>query len=222
GANEGLLLQRPGFLRLLRELCTAHGALLIFDEVISGFRVARGGAAELHGLRPDLATFGKILGGGLPCGAFGGRAELLEQLAPNGRTYHAGTLSGNPLAMAAGKAMLSALVDGRVHRQLEQRGQQLQAGIERAIAEHRWPLRFERLGSLFWFAFGATGPIRRPDAIPAGARERYAKFFHGCLARGVYLAPSAFEVGFLSTAHGEAEIAEAIAVFTTALCEAFA
>jgi len=221
-ANEGLLLQRPGFLRLLRELCTAHGALLIFDEVISGFRVARGGAAELHGLRPDLATFGKILGGGLPCGAFGGRAELLEQLAPNGRTYHAGTLSGNPLAMAAGKAMLSALVDGRVHRQLEQRGQQLQAGIERAIAEHRWPLRFERLGSLFWFAFGATGPIRRPDAIPAGARERYAKFFHGCLARGVYLAPSAFEVGFLSTAHGEAEIAEAIAVFTTALCEAFA
>lgn len=221
-ANEGLLLQRREFLQLLRELCTAHGTMLIFDEVISGFRVARGGAAELYGIRPDLATFGKILGGGLPCGAFAGRAELLEQLAPNGKTYHAGTLSGNPLAMAAGTAMLQALADGSVHRTLEARGAQLQAGIDKAIAAHRWPLRFERLGSLFWFAFGATATVRRQDRIPPGGAERYAKFFHGCLERGVYLAPSAFEVGFVSTAHGEAEIREAIEVFTAALRDTFA
>lgn len=220
-ANNGLLLQRREFLQLLRDLCTAHGALLIFDEVISGFRVARGGAAELYGIRPDLATFGKILGGGLPCGAFAGRAQLLEQLAPNGRTYHAGTLSGNPLAMAAGTAMLRAIADGSVHRTLEARGAQLQAGLEAAIAAHRWPLRCERLGSLFWLCFGATTTVRRPDRIPPGGAERYAKFFHACLARGVYLAPSAFEVGFLSTAHGPAEIAQAIAVFTAALRETF-
>ena len=221
-ANEGLLLQRREFLQLLRELCTAHGALLIFDEVISGFRVARGGAAEMYGLQPDLATFGKILGGGLPCGAFAGPARLLEQLAPNGRTYHAGTLSGNPLAMAAGAAMLAAVADGAVYHQLEARGAQLQDGVERAIADHGWPVRFVRLGSLFWLVFGADGPVRRPDRIPAGAAQRYARFFHACLARGVWLAPSAFEVGFLSAAHGDAEIREAIDVFTGALGEAFA
>jgi glutamate-1-semialdehyde 2,1-aminomutase len=221
-ANEGLLLQRREFLQLLRELCTAHGTLLIFDEVISGFRVAPGGAAQLYDLRPDLATFGKILGGGLPCGAFAGRAQLLEQLAPNGRTYHAGTLSGNPLAMAAGTAMLRSIEDGSVHRSLEARGAQLQAGMQQAIAAHRWPLRCERLGSLFWFVFGADAPVRRPDRIPPGGAERYARFFHACLARGVWMAPSAFEVGFLSAAHGEAEVAEAIAVFTDALRETFA
>jgi glutamate-1-semialdehyde 2,1-aminomutase len=221
-ANNGLLLQRREYLKLLRDLCTAHGTLLIFDEVISGFRVARGGAAELFDLRPDLATFGKILGGGLPCGAFAGRSQLLEQLAPNGKTYHAGTLSGNPLAMAAGTAMLQAIADGSVHKTLEERGAQLQAGMQKAIADHKWPLYFERLGSLFWMAFGATGTVRRPDKIPAGAKDLYAKFFHGCMQRGVYLAPSAYEVGFVSTAHGQAEIQEAITVFTEALRDTFA
>jgi glutamate-1-semialdehyde 2,1-aminomutase len=221
-ANHGLLPQRREFLAALRQQCTAHGALLIFDEVISGFRVALGGAAEYYDLRPDLATFGKILGGGLPCGAFAGPAACMEQLAPTGRTYHAGTLSGNPLAMAAGLATLRALQDRSAYRTLGSRSARLHAAMTAAIDANGWPVRLEVLGSLFWFAFGATATLRRPEQIDGGAAGRYRQFFHACLRRGVNLAPSAFEVGFLSTAHGESDIDAAVAVFTAALQETFA
>jgi glutamate-1-semialdehyde 2,1-aminomutase len=219
-ANNGLLLQRPEFLRLLRELCDEHEALLLFDEVISGFRVARGGAAAHYGVRPDLVAFGKILGGGLPCAAFGGPAEVMSHLAPLGKAYHAGTLSGNPLAMAAGLAQVSALQDGSVHARLEQLGRRLQDGVERRIAEGALPVRMVRQGSLFWFSFSPDAPPRRADRIPASCAEPYAKFFHACLQRGVHLAPSAYEVGFLSTALTDADIDRAVEVFSASLREA--
>lgn len=221
-ANHGLLLQRREFLAAVRRLCTRHGALLVFDEVISGFRVALGGAAELYDLRPDLAAFGKILGGGLPCGAFGGGAACMEQLAPNGPTYHAGTLSGNPLAMAAGLATIRALTDRSAYATLETRGARLERAVAAAVHEGGWPVRLVRQGSLFWFSFGGGEAVRRPDRIAPDAAARYARFFHGCLRRGVNLAPSAFEVGFLSLAHGEAEIDQAATVFAAALRETFA
>jgi len=223
-ANNGLLLQRPEFLRLLRELADECGALLLFDEVISGFRVARGGAAEIYGVRPDLVAFGKILGGGLPCGAFAGPESAMAHLAPTGKAYHAGTLSGNPLAMAAGLATIRALADGTVHRRLEGLGARMQEGLAREIGARGLGarVRLVRQGSLFWFAFGEGEPPRRADGIPADVADVYARFFHGCLRRGVHLAPSAYEVGFLSTAHTEADIDRAVGVFGEALAEACA
>jgi glutamate-1-semialdehyde 2,1-aminomutase len=221
-ANNGLLLQRKEFLQLLRELCDEHGALLLFDEVISGFRVGPGGAAAHYGIEPDLVAFGKILGGGLPCAAFGGPAEVMSHLAPLGKAYHAGTLSGNPLAMAAGLAQISELADGEVHRRLEALGQRLQDGVEKVLCDEGLPVRMVRQGSLFWFSFSQDEPPRRADRIPASCAEPYAKFFHACLQRGVHLAPSAYEVGFLSTAHTEHDIDRAVEVFTTSLREALA
>jgi len=221
-ANNGLLLQRPAFLELLRDLADDHGALLLFDEVISGFRVGPGGAAAHYGIDPDLVAFGKILGGGLPCAAFGGTAEAMAHLAPLGKAYHAGTLSGNPLAMAAGLAQIGALQDGEVHAQLERLGARLQQGVEEVIAAHELPVRMVRLGSLFWFSFSSDEPPRRAADIPASCADVYAKFFHACLARGVHLAPSAYEVGFLSTAHTDDDIDRAVAVFGEALREAHA
>jgi len=184
--------------------------------------VALGGAAEHYGIEPDLATFGKVLGGGLPCGAFAGKAAVMEQLAPNGPTYHAGTLSGNPLAMAAGLATVRALQDKSVFALLERRGAALAAGVERAIAAGGWPVRLVREGSLFWFSFAGGEPPRRDDRIPAHAAKRYARLFHACLRAGVHLAPSAYEVGFLSAAHGDAEIGGAVDVFARALASAHA
>lgn len=221
-ANNGLLLQRREFLQLLRDLCSQHGALLLFDEVISGFRVALGGAAELYGITPDLATFGKVIGGGLPCGAFAGSAEVMEHLAPNGKTYHAGTLSGNPLAMAAGRHTLLRMQDRTVFARLEQLGERLQRGTEQVIQAGRHPVRFLRQGSLFWFSFGAGAPPRRDDLIQKDAAPRYGKLFHACLEAGVHLAPSAYEVGFVSTAHSEADIDAAVAAFDRGLAAAYA
>ena len=219
-ANNGLLLQRPEFLRELRQLADDHGALLLFDEVISGFRVGPGGAAAHYGIEPDLVAFGKILGGGLPCAAFGGPADVMANLAPLGKAYHAGTLSGNPLAMAAGLAQIRALRDGTVHARLEQLGARLQDRVEASIREHQLPVRMVRLGSLFWFSFSSDAPPRRADAISADCAAPFAKFFHACLRRGVHVAPSAYEVGFLSAAHTEADIDEAGRVFGEALQEA--
>ncbi|MAE76700.1 MAG: aspartate aminotransferase family protein [Planctomycetes bacterium] len=197
-ANNGLLLQRPVFLERLRALTSEHGVLLIFDEVISGFRVARGGAAELYGIEPDLATFGKIIGGGLPVGAFAGRAELFEHLAPNGPVYQAGTLSGNPAAMTAGLRTLEILERDDAWSRLEELGSRLQEGVHGLQG-------FVRQGSIFWCDLGA------------GAADRYRDLFHGCLERGIYLAPSAFEVGFLSTSHTEAHVDELARVLTDVL-----
>lgn len=225
-ANNGLLLQRREFLQRLRGLCDRHGAMLLFDEVISGFRVGPGGAAALYDVRPDLVAFGKILGGGLPCAAFGGPADVMAHLAPLGKAYHAGTLSGNPLAMAAGLAQLRQLADGSVHAKLEALGARLQERTEAKLREHDLPVRMVRLGSLFWFRFGADAAgadeaLRRADQIPSSCAEPYGRFFHGCLRRGVHLAPSAYEVGFLSAAHTEADVDRTAEVFGEAMREAF-
>ncbi|MEC7724937.1 MAG: aminotransferase class III-fold pyridoxal phosphate-dependent enzyme, partial [Planctomycetota bacterium] len=163
-----------------------------------------------------------ILGGGLPCAAFGGPEKVMSHLAPLGKAYHAGTLSGNPLAMAAGLAQISELADGQAHERLEALGQRLQHGVEKVLCDEDLPVRMVRVGSLFWFSFNKGEPPRRADQIPTSCAEPYAKFFHACLRRGVHLAPSAYEVGFLSTAHTEADIDRAIDVFTTSLREALA
>jgi glutamate-1-semialdehyde 2,1-aminomutase len=220
-ANNGLLLQRKPFLQRLRELTREHGAMLIFDEVISGFRVALGGAAELYGIRPDLVTFGKILGGGMPVGAFAGSAAPFRQLAPLGPVYQAGTLSGNPVAMAAGLRTLEILRRDRVIDKLERLGQRLERGIGALLEANDWPVAFVRCASLFWLAFGSRTAPRRDSEIAAGAADTYQRFHAACLQRGVYLAPSAFEVGFLSSAHADADVDRAITVFGEALRETF-
>lgn len=200
-ANNGLLLQRLEFLRHLRTVTESAGALLIFDEVISGFRVARGGAAELYGITPDLATFGKILGGGMPVGAFGGRRELMRHLAPEGDVYQAGTLSGNPVAMAAGIATLGILERERAWTRLEELGAELERRLVPVFASAPFPMQLVRQGSLFWMSLQAGAAPRRADAIDAGAAALYKSIFHHLLAKGIALAPSAYEVGFLSLAH---------------------
>jgi glutamate-1-semialdehyde 2,1-aminomutase len=200
-ANNGLLLQRPEFLRLLRELTRAHGALLLFDEVISGFRVARGGAAELYGITPDLATFGKIIGGGMPVGAFGGRREIMEHLAPLGGVYQAGTLSGNPVAMAAGLATLRVLERDGAWARLEALGAMLERTLAPVLAASPIPAQLVRQGSLFWLALQEGEAPRAAEALDGAAASRYAALFHALLRSGILLAPSAYEVGFLSLAH---------------------
>ena len=205
-ANHGLLLQRPAFLSKLRALTAEHGALLILDEVISGFRLARGGAAELYGITPDLATYGKVLGGGLPVGAFGGRAEVMERLAPQGDVYQAGTLSGNPVAMAAGLATLAVLERDDGWARLERLGRALEQRLAPLLARSAAPVELVRTGSIFWLSLQKGPAPRRADAIDPGAPERYRELFHGLLERGIALAPSAYEVGFLSLAHAEEDL----------------
>ena len=211
-ANYGLLPQRQEFLQRLAKLAKQHGALLIFDEVISGFRVGFQGYAPIAGVTPDLVTYGKIIGGGFPVGAYGGRRELMELVAPVGPVYQAGTLSANPVAMCAGLAMLRALSDGVVYAQLEARGAQLVRELE-SVPD----LIVQRIGSVFWLCLAgadqaarrAAGTIvRRPSQYPQGCAARYTAIYHPLLARGIYLAPSAFEVGFISAAHTSDDIAE--------------
>jgi glutamate-1-semialdehyde 2,1-aminomutase len=214
-ANHGLLLQRPEYLDTLREITRKHGALLIFDEVISGFRVGRGGVAQLSGITPDLATFGKIIGGGMPVGAFGGPREIMSRLAPEGDTYQAGTLSGNPVAMSAGIAALDVLIRDSGWQKLEALGSALERMLQPVIARARFPVRFVRAGSLFWLALH-EGPVPRVAITLSDLeQERFASIFHAMLARGVYLPPSAYEVCFLSLAHSTADMEH----FVTALGE---
>lgn len=203
-ANAGLLLQRRQFLEKLADLCRSSGALLIFDEVISGFRVARGGAAELFGITPDLATFGKVIGGGMPVGAFGGRREIMEQVAPLGSVYQAGTLSGNPVAMAAGLTTLRVLERENGWEKLEKLGQNLEQALSPVLSGRG---QVVRLGSIFWLYLDASLAPRRFDAIAQQAAERYRRLHRALLQRGVYLAPSAYEVGFLSLAHTGEDLA---------------
>jgi glutamate-1-semialdehyde 2,1-aminomutase len=201
--NMGVVPPAPGFLEALRALCDASGALLVFDEVITGFRVARGGAQELYGVRPDLTMLGKIAGGGLPLAAFGGRADVMDKLAPAGPVYQAGTLSGNPLATAAALVVLRRLRDTTVYERLEQAGARLEAGLLEAAGEEA--VCVQRVGALATLFFHA-GPVRSFEDARASDAERYAAWFRHLLARGVYVAPSQFEALFVSTAHGEAEI----------------
>ncbi|MBP7149440.1 MAG: glutamate-1-semialdehyde 2,1-aminomutase [Acidobacteria bacterium] len=221
-ANNGLLLQRPEFLHLLREQTERAGALLVFDEVISGFRVARGGAAELYGIRPDLCTYGKVIGGGMPVGAFGGRRDVMAQLAPAGPVYQAGTLSGNPVAMAAGLATLAELEARDGWSQLEARGAELERKLRGALAAARFPVTLVRQGSLFWFSLQDGPPPRAAEAIAPRAAELYRPLFHGLLQRGICLAPSAYEVGFLSLAHGPEHLERFAAALAAAVVEACA
>ena len=196
--NMGAVPPEPGFLLALRRLCHASGALLVFDEVITGFRVARGGAQELYGIAPDLTILGKILGGGLPLAAFGGRADVMERLAPAGDVYQAGTLSGNPLATAAGLAVLRRLHDPAVYEELERLGGRLETGLR--------PFgTVQRVGAMLTL-FCAPGPVASFDDARAADTERYAALFRHLLARGIYVAPSQYEAMFVSLAHGDAEV----------------
>jgi glutamate-1-semialdehyde 2,1-aminomutase len=210
-ANAGLYFARENFLSILREECTSNDALLIFDEVISGFRVARGGAQEIYGVKPDLTVLGKIIGGGLPVGAFGGRGEIMDQLSPEGPVYQAGTLSGNPIAMAAGLAQLRELerIDG--WKLLEELGAQFEALARDAIKSANIDVTFHRLGSMFCLFF-AGAPIVDLASAQRSDLKKFASFFHACLKRGVYFAPSQFETGFISTAHtaGDIELTGAV------------
>ena len=200
-ANHGLLVQRPEFLAALRRVTRESGSLLIFDEVISGFRVARGGAAELYGITPDLVTFGKIIGGGMPVGAFGGRRDLMAHLAPEGGVYQAGTLSGNPVAMAAGLATLRVLEREGAWQALQELGRALDDAVTPILEASPLAVTLVRLGSLFWLAWQEGEPPRAAEALDPASAARYGRLFHALLRRGVFLAPSAFEVGFLGLAH---------------------
>ena len=204
-ANAGLYLPRPGYLELLRQLTRDHGSVLIADEVMTGFRLGPAGAQGVFGLTPDLSCFGKIIGGGLPVGAFGGRAEIMDQLAPLGPVYQAGTLSGNPLAMAAGLAALDALQSSDAWNRLEAVGSELEQGMVTIAKATQIPMQFQRIGSMFCGYFTEHPVWNLADAMRSD-RTRFARFFHGMLDRGVYLAPSQFEAGFISTAHTSAEI----------------
>jgi len=221
--NAGLYLPRPGYLQFLREITRANGALLIFDEVMTGFRLAPGGAQERFGITPDLTCFGKIIGGGLPVGAFGGRADIMDLLAPLGPVYQAGTLSGNPLAMAAGIAALEELngskfkvqssnskrVPNDVYSRLERLGAQLEAGMKDAAKSAGIPVTFDRCGSMFC-AYFTSGPVHSLADAMKSDRALFAKYFHGMLDAGVYLAPSQFEAGFISSAHTAADIDQTV------------
>jgi glutamate-1-semialdehyde 2,1-aminomutase len=205
-ANNGLLLQRPEFLHSLRELCNRYGALLIFDEVISGFRLGPGGAAAHYRIKPDLATFGKVIGGGMPVGAFAGKRELMKNLSPEGGVYQAGTLSGNPVAMTAGLATLRTLQKEDGWRRLEALGQYLEQVITVALAESPVPVQLCRLGSMFWLAWLADSAPRAAEALEPNASGVYARVFHSLLDQGIALAPSAFEIAFLSLAHSKRDV----------------
>jgi glutamate-1-semialdehyde 2,1-aminomutase len=203
--NAGLYLPKPGYLEFLREATKASGALLIFDEVMTGFRLASGGAQQRFGITPDLTCLGKIIGGGLPVGAFGGRADIMDWLAPLGPVYQAGTLSGNPLAMAAGLANLEELQTAGVYGRLEESAAALAAGMKSAAKSAGVPVQFNACGSMFCAYFTSAPVWNLADAMQSD-RERFKKFFHGMLDAGIYFAPSQFEAGFISAAHTAADI----------------
>jgi len=195
-----------GFLEALRSVCDQHGAVLIFDEVMTGFRVARGGAQALYNIRPDLTTLGKIVGGGMPVGAFGGRRDIMEKIAPLGPVYQAGTLSGNPVAMAAGLATLELLDQPQFYEQIAARTTQLLEGLQHAAKLANIPLSTNHVCGMFGLFFTDSAPVRHFHEVMACDVERFKRFFHGMLDEGIYLAPSAFEAGFVSAAHTAADI----------------
>jgi glutamate-1-semialdehyde 2,1-aminomutase len=217
--NAGFIPPEPGFLPALRELCDRHGALLIFDEVMTGFRVGPGGAQQRVGVRPDLTTLGKIVGGGMPVGAYGGRADLMRRVAPEGPVYQAGTLAGNPVAMAAGLATLRETERPGFYETLERRTARLVAGIGDAARRHGVPVATGHAGSM-WGVFFAPGPVRNFAEARGTDTALFARWHRAALARGVFLAPSAFEAGFVSSAHSDADIDYTIAQLDAALDEA--
>jgi len=215
-ANIGLILPDPGYLAFLREQCTLHGSVLIFDEVMTGFRLAKGGVQELAGVKPDLTTLGKIIGGGLPVGAFGGRAEIMDLLAPLGPVYQAGTLSGNPLAMAAGIAALRLLEEENPYGRLDLLGQKIRDVLLAATRAKGIPATVPQTGSMFSLYFSPT-PVRDYATALQTDAKLFGKLFHACLSKGVYLPPSAYEACFISTAHEGAAIDRACEIMTEAI-----
>ena len=201
----------PGFLERLRELCTRDGAVLIFDEVMTGFRVALGGAQALYGIKPDLTTLGKIIGGGMPVGAFGGKRAIMERLAPLGPVYQAGTLSGNPVAMAAGLATLEGISQEGFHKRLAATTRTLVEGLQSAADDAGIPFTTNHVGGMFGLFFTDQKPVRHYAQVMACNVERFRRFYHAMLDAGIYLAPSAYEAGFVSAAHGEREIESTLA-----------
>tara|TARA_B110001452_G_C15237479_1_gene428441 strand:- start:2595 stop:3884 length:1290 start_codon:yes stop_codon:yes gene_type:complete len=204
-ANNGLLVQSQEFLSRLRSLCDEYGSLLIFDEVISGFRFKGGSYGDISGIIPDITALGKVIGGGLPVGAYGARSEIMERLSPLGPVYQAGTLSGNPLAMAAGIKTLD-LLDEDAYDRLEELGTLLQESVEPILEKHGFPMRLVRMGSLFWFSPGSIHPPSRADLIPSNAGKLYSDLHKALLEKGYMLAPSAYEIGFIATVHEEKHI----------------
>jgi len=204
--NMNLVPPRPGFLQALREVCDRYGALLIFDEVMTGFRVALGGAQQVYQVRPDLTTLGKVIGGGLPVGAFGGRREIMDRLAPNGPVYQAGTLSGNPLAVAAGLTTLQAISAPGFYDRLTGSTERLLTGLKERAAAAGVPFTTNQVGGMFGLFFSSEQSISRFEQVTACNMSHFQTFFHTMLKNGVYLAPSAYEAGFVSSAHGDTEI----------------
>ncbi len=220
-ANNGLLLQRPDFLRYLREKTRAHDSLLIFDEVISGFRLGFEGAAGYYQIEPDLLTYGKIIGGGMPVGAYGGKAEIMRHVAPDGPVYQAGTLSANPVAMAAGLATLQQLLQPGFYERLEAKTKQLARAIQEHADAKGYALQLPHIGSIFWFNFSRK-TVRRADQIDPAGMERFKLLHHQLLQRHIYLGPSGYEVGFISAAHTDEALDYAATQICAALDTAFA
>ena len=207
--NMGCIPPQPGFLEGLREICDEHGALLILDEVMTGFRVSYGGAQERYSIAPDITTLGKIIGGGMPIGAYGASRKLMELVSPLGPMYQAGTLSGNPVAVAAGKATLGVLKNSGIYDDLEERGAQFEAGVRSAADKHAVPITFNRVGSM-WTLFFTEGPVIDFDSANTSNREKFSRFFHLMLAEGVYLPPSQLEAAFFSAAHAKKDIGQLV------------
>jgi len=208
-ANNGLLLQDKEYLQYLREICTQNGTLLIFDEVISGFRIGFEGAAGHYGIQPDIITYGKIIGGGLPVGAYASSAEIMDHISPVGSVYQAGTLSGNPVAMAAGIAQLSELLRMGFYRDLNNKTEEFTESIQRFATARNYKFKVFAIGSIFWFAFTDQEKISRADEIDATSMEKFKKMHRELLNRGIYLGPSGYEVGFISSAHNKTDLEKA-------------
>jgi glutamate-1-semialdehyde 2,1-aminomutase len=220
-ANNGLLLQRKEFLQFLRDICTRNNALLIFDEVISGFRTCFCGAAGHYMIRPDICTYGKIIGGGLPVGAYGASKEIMKKISPDGDVYQAGTLSGNPVAMAAGIATLTQCLAPGFYQSLEQKTARFIQEIYNR-SEHRQQFKIHQMGSIFWLAFSTQEHVRSAAEISAESMKQFKKFYHELLSKGVYFGPSGYEVGFVSSSHSEATLNEAAGRIAEAIDFSFA
>ncbi len=208
-ANNGLLLQEKDFLKYVREICTVNEALLIFDEVISGFRIGFEGAAGYYQIAPDIVTYGKIIGGGLPVGAYGSSAEIMSNISPEGSVYQAGTLSGNPVAMSAGIAQLGELVKSGFYKDLNAKAEEFANSIQRYATAKNYKLKVFHIGSIFWFAFTDKESIRRADEIDPASMEKFKAFHRELLNRGIYIGPSGYEVGFVSSAHTKIDLEKA-------------
>jgi len=212
-ANNGLLLQRTEFLKKLEALCHEYCTVLIFDEVISGFRTGIQGMAGVTGITPDLVTYGKIIGGGMPVGAYGGRKRIMDHIAPSGPVYQAGTLSANPVAMQAGHAMLKKMIRENPFPKLEEKGGAFVNELQTLADRHLpFPVHYQKFGSISWMVCNSKETVRRIEKIPAEQKSLYAKIFHGFLDQGVYFAPSGYEVGFLSTAHTDEDLSRVLEV----------